>query len=165
MARKLTEAQKAQRAEYSRMRSIMSKRIQRAQARGELLNQTVPPSLKEIGKGKGWGRRLAKEQNAVNKFLNSPYSTAAGRAQVKQKRFEGYERAGYKNITESNEKKFAKFMEHMIKKYTEETPNGKRMLHDSDSFAEFYDEMEEKDRIHENTRLSDLVKMFNRWVG
>ena len=56
-------------------------------------------------------------------------------------------------------------MKHMINKYTIETPDGKKLLHDSDTIAEFFDEMEENDRIHEKTRLSDLVKMFERWVG
>lgn len=166
--RKLTEQQKQARAEYSRMRDVARKRILRAQEAGELLDMELPPTIRELeGKahGKAIGRRLAKETAAVEKFLNSPYSTFSGRAEVQQKRLEGYRAAGYTNVTESNEKKFARFMKHMVKKYTQDTPEGKKMLHDSDTLASFFDELVEQDKVHERTRLSDLVRMFNKWVG
>lgn len=159
--RKLTEAQKAKRKEYSRQRDIARKRILRAQAKGELLNAEIPPKLSEIKSG----RQLAKELQQVEKFISSPYSTSQGRAEMKEKRMEGYRKAGYTNVTESNEQKFQKFMNHMIKKYTMDTPEGKKLLHDSDTIASFFDEMVEEDKVHDNTRLSDLVRMFNRWVG
>ena len=50
--RKLTEAQKAKRKEYTRQRDIVRKRIQRAQAKGELLNMEIPPKLSEIKTGR-----------------------------------------------------------------------------------------------------------------
>lgn len=159
--RKLTEAQKAKRKEYSRQRDIARKRILRAQAKGELLNAEIPPKLSEIKSG----RQLAKELQQVEKFISSPYSTSQGRSEMKEKRMEGYRKAGYTNVTESNEQKFQKFMNHMIKKYTMDTPEGKKLLHDSDTIASFFDEMVEEDKVHDNTRLSDLVRMFNRWVG
>ena len=46
-----------------------------------------------------------------------------------------------------------------------DTPEGKKLLHDSDTIASFFDELVEEDRVHERTRLSDLVRMFNAWVG
>lgn len=159
--RKLTEAQKAKRKEYSRQRDIARKRILRAQAKGELLNVEIPIKLSEIKNG----RQLSKELQMVAKFLASPYSTALGRAILKEKRFEGYMKAGYTNITERNEQMFNRFMNHMIKKYTMDTPEGKKLLHDSDTIASFFDEAVEEDRINDKTRLSDLVRMFNRWVG
>ena len=159
--RKLTEAQKAKRKEYTRQRDIVRKRIQRAQAKGELLNVEIPPKLADIKTG----RQLSKELQQMEKFIASPYSTAQGRSQMKEKRFEGYRKAGYTNITETNEQKFQKFMNHMIKKYTMDTPEGKKLLHDSDTIASFFDELVEEDRVHERTRLSDLVRMFNAWVG
>lgn len=159
--RKLTDLQKQKRQEYSRTRDIVRKRIIRARAKGELLNQEIPPKLSELSNG----RQISKELAVMEKFLDSPWSTAAGRAELKEKRFEGYKEAGYTNINESNEQKFTKFMNHMIKKYTNETPEGKKLFHDSDTFAEFFDKMLEDDKVHENTRLSDLVRMFNRWVG
>ena len=174
--RKLTDLQKQKRQEYSRTRDIVRKRIMRAQAKGELLNQEIPPKLSELSSG----RQISKELAVMEKFLGSPWSTAAGRAIITEKRFQGYRNAGYvreiKNeegevigtedvITPANEKMFTKFMNHMIKKYKDETPNGKRMFHDSDTFASFFDDLVEKDKLHEKTRLSDLVRMFNRWVG
>lgn len=159
--RKLTDLQKQKRYEYSRTRDIVRKRILRAQAKGELLNVEVPPKLSEISNG----RRLSKEMAQMEKFLSSPWSTSKGRSELKDKRFEGYRKAGYDNITESNEQKFNRFMKHMIKKYTQDTPEGKKMLHDSDTIASFFDEMVEEDKVKENTRLSDLVRMFNKWVG
>ncbi len=166
--RKLTAQQKQARAEYSRMRDMVRKRILRAQAKGELLDKELPPTLKELDALKGnksIGRALARERTAMEKFIGSPQSTAKGRAELKVKRFEGYKKRGYDNITESNEKKFTKFMKHMIKKYKDKTPQGKRVWHDSDSFASFFDDLVENDKVHEETRLSDLVRMFNRWVG
>lgn len=181
---KLTEAQRKQRAEYTKMRDIARKRILRAQAKGKLLDVPIPPTLKEIdafvkeaqqngtfqygneGQAvKSAGKAISREKEAVKKFLKSEYSTEAGRRNIDRKRLEGYKKAGYTNVNESNEQKFAKFMKHMINKYTIETPEGKKLLHDSDTIAGFFDEMEENDRIHEKTRLSDLVKMFERWVG
>lgn len=159
--RKLTETQKAKRKEYTRQRDIVRKRILRAQAKGELLNQEIPPKLSEIKTG----RQLSKELRQMEKFISSSYSTAQGRSQMKEKRFEGYRKVGYTNITETNEQKFQKFMNHMIKKYTMDTPEGKKLLHDSDTIASFFDELVEEDRVHERTRLSDLVRMFNAWVG
>ena len=50
--RKLTEAQKAKRKEYTRQRDIVRKRIQRAQAKGELLNMEIPPKLADIKTGR-----------------------------------------------------------------------------------------------------------------
>ena len=185
MARtKLTEAQRKQRAEYTRLRDIARKRIQRAHAKGKLLDVQIPPTLKEIDAAvnearktgtfkygnegqasKSIGRAISKEKNVLKKFLQSEGSTAAGRKNIDRKRLEGYKRVGYTNITESNEQKFAKFMKHMIKKYTMDTPDGKKLLHDSDTIASFFDEMVEEDKVNEKTRLSDLVRMFNRWVG
>ena len=172
---KLTEAQRKQRAEYTKMRDIARKRILRAQAKGKLFDVPIPPTLKEIdafvkeaqqnSAVQYAGKAISREKEAVKKFLKSEYSTEAGRRNIDRKRFEGYKKAGYTNINESNEQKFAKFMKHMISKYTIETPDGKKLLHDSDTIAEFFDEMEENDRIHEKTRLSDLVRMFNKWVG
>lgn len=159
--RKLTDLQKQKRQEYSRTRDIVRKRIMRAQAKGELLNQEIPPKLSELSSG----RQISKELAAMEKFLGSQWSTAAGRAELKEKRIEGYKKAGYTNVNQTNEQKFSRFMNHMIKKYTVDTPEGKKLLHDSDTIAGFFDELVENDKVHENTRLSDLVRMFNRWVG
>ena len=163
---KLSEAQRKQRAEYTRLRDIARKRILRAQAKGQLLDVELPPTLKEIdAQTKTAGRAISKEKTSLKKFLQSERSTESGRRNIDRKRLEGYKKAGYTNVNESNEQKFSKFMKHMIKKYTMDTPDGKKLLHDSDTIAQFFDEMEEDDKIHENTRLSDLVRMFNKWVG
>ena len=163
---KLTKAQREQRKEYTKLRDIARKRILRAQAKGQLLDVELPPTLKEIdAQTKTAGRAITKEKTALKKFLQSERSTETGRKNITRKRLEGYKQAGYTNVTESNEQKFSKFMKHMIKKYTQDTPDGKKLLHDSDTIAQFFDEMVEEDRVNEKTRLSDLVKMFNRWVG
>lgn len=181
---KLTKAQREQRKEYTRLRDIARKRILRAQAKGQLLDVELPPTLKEIEEAvkkaretgtfeygnegqasKSLGRAISKEKTSMKKFLQSERSTERGRANIDRKRLEGYKKAGYTNINESNEQKFARFMKHMINKYTMDTPDGKKLLHDSDTIAQFFDDMIEEDRVNEKTRLSDLVRMFNRWVG
>ena len=165
---KLTEAQKKQRAEHTRMRDIARKRILRAQAKGQLLDMPLPPTLKEIDaavKTGTSGRAISKESTSFKKFLKSERSTEKGRHNIEVKRVEGYRKAGYTNVTKSNEEKFGQFMKHMIKKYTMDTPDGKKLLHDSDTIAQFFDEMVEEDKVHDKTRLSDLVRMFNKWVG
>lgn len=158
---KRTAQQLHKRAEYTRLRDIARKRILRAQAKGELLDTELPPKLADIKNT----RQLDKELAKIKKFLNSPFSTAKGREEQKKKRFEGYKRAGYTNINEKNENLFKEFMKHMTRVYTTMTPDGKRMFHDSDTFVEFFDQMVEEDRINDKTRLSDLVRMFNKWVG
>ena len=158
---KLTEAQRQKRREYTKLRDIVRKRILRAQAKGQLLDVELPPPLIDIKNS----RQLDKEMKKMQKFINSPFSTAKGRKEQKKKRFEGYKKAGYTNVNEKNELLFSEFMSYMVKKYTYMTPEGKKMFHDSDTFVEFFDQMVEEDRVHENTRLSDLVRMFNKWVG
>ena len=158
---KFTAQQLHKRAEYTRLRDIARKRIQRAQAKGELLDMEMPSKLADIKNT----RQLDKELSKLKKFLNSPFSTSKGRKEQQKKRFEGYKKAGYTNINEKNENLFKQFMKHMTQVYTTMTPDGKKLLHDSDTFVEFFDQMVEEDRVNEKTRLSDLVRMFNKWVG
>lgn len=159
--RKPTAAQKAKREEYSRLRGIARKRIERAHEMDELLDEEVPPSLKDIKNT----RQLNKELKKVRSFLDSLRSTVKGREELQRRRMDYYKSIKYENINPSNEKKFQRFMKHMIKKYKENTPDGKKRMRDSDSFATFFDELAEEDKIHERTRLSDLVRMYNKWVG
>ena len=159
--RRMTASEKAKRAEYTKLRDIARKRILRAHEQGELLEMGLPVKLSDINNT----RQLDKELERLNRFLKSMASTDKGRKELQRRRIEGYRKAGYFNINKRNEKLFTDFMKLMIKKYSTETPQGKKLFHDSDTFFEFFDQMVEEDRVHEKTRLSDLVRMFNKWVG
>lgn len=136
------------RAEYSRLRSIAAKRIERAHKQGELLDYIKPISLSDI-KAEDT-RTLAKALRDVNKFLASKRSTSAGRTAINRKKVETLKERGFENVSMKNIKAFNMFMEKFRQTYTTNTPDGRRMYRDSDEAADFA-----LDRLERNTKISE----------
>lgn len=138
------------RAEYSRLRSIAAKRIERAHKQGELLDYIKPISLSDIKPEDT--RTLAKALRDVNKFLASKRSTSAGRTAINRKKVKTLQERGFKNVSMKNIKAFNMFMERFRETYVSNTPDGRRMYRDSDEAAEFVlDRLERDTKITEST--------------
>lgn len=148
------------RKEYSELRKIAVKRIKRAQEKGELLEEAFPIMTRDIAKTDP--SALAKAIHNVQKFLTSKRSTAAGRAEIKKKTVQTLRGYGYENINTGNVDLFTQFMELWRKKYETQTPQGRRMLFDSDFAVEIYDNISE--RFTTKTNASAMSRMFNDYL-
>lgn len=148
------------RKEYSRLREIANDRIKRAQRNGELMEEDVFGSLREIRKGDT--ERLAKAYSNVTKFLNSKRSTEYGRAEIRQKTVESLKNLGYEGISTGNVDLFGKFMENFRRKYETETPEGKKLLMDSDFAVEAFDAISERFTSRTNSRA--MSRYFNQYL-
>lgn len=148
----------AWRKEYTRMRDIEVKRIKRAHAKGELLYIDLPPKLSEIQSSAD----LARAYKHTSKFLESPRATAAGRRDIAERTVESLNEAGYENVNTKNLKQFGDFMDFVRAKYTQNTPDGKKMLVGSDFAAEAFDKIREK--FTSKTNKSAMSRAFNRYL-
>lgn len=148
------------RREYAELRKIATKRIKRAQAVGELLDEPLPIKTGDIPKNDAGA--LAKAIRSVQKFLGSKRSTAAGRAETRRKTVETMKQLGYENIDERNAKLFGDYMEMWRRKYEQDTPDGRRMLFDSDKAVEIFDEIAE--RFTDRTNSRSMSRMFNDYL-
>lgn len=158
LARKIENNSGQWRKAYTKMRDIEVKRIKRAQAKGELMDVPLPPKLKELDNPVD----LARAFKQTGKFLESKRSTAAGRREIAQQTVDALKESGIKNVEASNLKQFGKFMELFRKKYTINTPEGKKMLMDSNRAAEIYDEISERFTV--KTNASAMSRAFNRYL-
>lgn len=147
------------RAEYAELRKIANKRIQRAQAQGELSDVPLFKTTREVSTDLS---RLAKEYSAVTKFLTSKRSTAAGRAESKRKTVKSLKEIGYENVSERNVDLFNSFMENFRRKYEMDTPEGKKLLMDSDFALEVFDVISEDFTSRTNSR--SMSRMFNNYL-
>lgn len=147
------------RAEYAELRKIANKRIQRAQAQGELSDVPLFKTTREVSSDLS---RLAKEYSAVTKFLTSKKSTAAGRAESKRKTVKSLKEIGYENVSERNVDLFNSFMENFRRKYEMDTPEGKKLLMDSDFALDVFDRM--VDDFTPKTNVRVMSRMFNNFL-
>lgn len=148
----------AARKEYQELRRVAIKRIQRARLEGDLLKEEIPlPSSALMDTVD-----LAKALSAVKKFLNSKRSTAAGRRDTRRKEVESIRGLGYEGVTERNVDLFNQFMELWERKYVQNTPEGKKMLMDSDYAAEIFDALSPK--FSDKTNKSAMSRMFNDYL-
>ena len=155
-AAKIAEA----RAEYAELRKIAVKRIQRAQARGELANDAMPIKTKDIPQNDAGA--LAKAIRDVQRFLSSKRSTAAGRSEIRSKTVQTLKEIGFENVNERNAKLFGDYMEMWRRKYEQDTPDGRKMLFDSDKAVEIFDTISE--RFTNKTNVQSMSRMFNDYL-
>lgn len=140
------------RAEYTRLRDIMQKRIKRGG-----LNITVP-KLKEL-RGPG---ELAKEFARLNRLAASETTTAAGRARIQEREVATLERHKFTGITKENVGSFNRFMEWFREKYTVELPEGRKQIFDSDTVVAIFSEI--GDDVKKNSKTSAISRLFNDWM-
>lgn len=147
------------RAEYAELRKIANKRIARAQKTGALSDLEPFPTTKSLGSDT---ERIAKAMSSVLKFLSGKKSTARGRAETRAKTVKSLEKIGYDGITEKNVDLFGQFMENFKRKYELDTPEGKRLLMDSDFAVEVFDTISE--HFTSKTNARSMSRMFNQYL-
>lgn len=153
--RGLKQAQK----EYAELRKVANKRIQRAHNDNMLKDYDLFPTAKELGADKV---KFAKTYSMLTKFLTDKRSTAAGRAEISQKRAKKLTDLGYEGVTPDNSRLFDDFMENFRRKYEQETPQGKTLLMDSDFALEVFDLISE--RFTAKTNARSMSRMFNDYL-
>ncbi len=150
------------RKDYSRLRDAAVKRVNRAQEAGYLSGGLNIPTLKEIGKNPA---DLASEYSKLSKFLESSSGSLTGMREEASKRVETFQKLGYDFVTKENELQFGKFMGYMVEKYSTETPDGKKMLLDSDIIVEGFDYVREHTKSSNHSTLSRLFNQFLEMSG
>lgn len=150
-------AEKMLRKEYSNLRSLMNKRIERAKAQGYMENYGYFPKLKDITNKKA----LAIELAQARKAYENPLSTASGRKAREEQVIKTLSDRGFDKITRNNFKLFKEFMNRMTERYTMVTPDGKKKLFDSDKAVEAFEEISE--RFTNKTNVSAMMRYFNEW--
>lgn len=140
------------RAEYTRLRDIMQKRIKRGG-----LDITVP-KLSEL-KGNA---DLAKEFAYLNRVVASETTTAAGRKRIKQREIATLQEHKFTGITMSNIDDFNRYMEWYREKYTAELPEGRKQIFDSDSAVLVFREISKN--IDAESTSAQITRQFNDWM-
>lgn len=150
------------RKDYTRLRDAAVKRVNRAMEAGYMEKGYNIPTLKEIGKSRS---ALASEYSRLSKFIESSSGTLTGMRQEASKRVETLNQLGYDFVTEENELQFGKFMGYMVEKYSQDTPDGKKMLLDSDIIVEGFDYVREHTKSSNKSTMSRLFNAFLRMNG
>lgn len=146
------------RAEYSRLRSIARKRIERL-GKSEFaslpiytynVEKFIP--LKEVKTTSQLGGLLGD----VRQFLESRGSTIRGQRQIRKDTIRTLHQHGFRFINESNIDKFGEFMERVRAMYEE------NLVHKlpSDMLADLYEFVDANPKIDTN----DIMKDFSKWV-
>ena len=150
-------AEKMMRKEYSNLRALLNKRIDRAQKAGYMENWGKFPTLKNIPHRQA----LATELAQARALYENPMSTAAGRRSREAGAIEALQERGFTRINQKNYPLFKKFMKQMSDKYAMSTPDGKKKLYDSDKAVEAFEEISE--RFTNKTNTSAMMRYFNEW--
>lgn len=153
------------REEYTKQRDIAQKRIKRALAKGETLEDirapwSEVPKLREMKND----RDLARELSLLTRWNKSKYSTSKGRKAIRQKTAETMQKLGYEGVSEDNVNLFNRFMEQMRRRYEEDTPEGKVRFIGSDMLVEAFDALRERGKINEESNSSSIGRAFNDYL-
>lgn len=146
------------RKQYTELRVIAQKRLKRG---GDALRDVE--EFAKLGELKN-PADLAKEYLRVSKFLRSKKSTASGRKEIARATVKKLREQGIKNVDAENVDKFGEFMNLMMRRYEESTPEGKRLLFDSDKLMNIYDELVERGSITDNSNASSMGRAFNDYL-
>lgn len=156
------EGYKELRKQYTRLRDAEVKRVKRAQEAGYLKQGVYIPTLSEIGKEPA---DLVKEYARLSKLIENKSTRISGLREEASKRVKSFNDLGYDFVTEKNEKQFGEFMGYMIQKYSENTPDGKKLLLDSDIIVEGFDYVHERTNSSNHSTISRLFNQFLREEG
>lgn len=141
------------RAEYTRLRDIMQKRIKRGGLNIEI------PKLRDL-KGKA---DLAKEFAYLNRVIASETTTKRGQARIEERTVETLQRHKFTDISKINIKEFNRFMEWYREKYTAELPEGRVQIFDSDTAVVVFSKELNK-KITQDTKAAQISRLFNAWM-
>ena len=150
-------AEEMMRKEYTQLRALMNKRIERAKAKGYMENYGYFPKLKDIPHRQA----LALQLSQARKAYEDPLSTASGRRAREEKTINALQERGFDGINRKNFKLFKEFMNRMTDRYTITTPDGKKKLFDSDKAVEAFEEISE--RFTNKTNVNAMMRYFNEW--
>lgn len=150
------------RKQYTRLRDLEVKRIKRAQEAGYLKGGVEIPTLKQIGRDPA---ALASEYSRLSKLVETQSLRVGALREESSKRVETFQQLGYDFVTEENELQFGEFMGYMIEKYSTETPDGKKLLLDSDIIVEGFEYVQERTKSSNHSTLSRLFNDFLRLEG
>ena len=159
----------AMRKQYTRLRDLEVKRIQRAQEAGYLKGGVNIPTIKEIRQAsaspEAFKAALASEYSRLSKLVETGSMRVGALREESSKRVETFQKLGYDFVTEENELQFGDFMGYMIDKYSTETPDGKKLLLDSDIIVEGFEYVQERTKSSNHSTLSRLFNDFLRLEG
>ncbi len=147
---------KALRAEYSRLRSIARKRLERMSKTEWAETQTYERNagkyipLKNIGSDR---RALERLTIDLSKYITAKTSSIKGQEVVRDASLQALHQHGYDFVTKENYIKFGKFMEYA------ETSKEKEML-GSLRVAQYFADEEEK-----GSTLEEMKENFTDWVA
>ena len=157
------------RKQYTRLRDLEVKRIQRAQQAGYLSKGVSIPTIKEIRAAAAtpdaFKAALASEYSRLSKLVESDSMRVGALREESSKRVETFQKLGYDFVTEENELQFGNFMGYMIDKYSTETPDGKKLLLDSDIIVEGFEYVQEHTKSSNHSTISRLFNEFLRLEG
>ena len=144
------------RSEYSRLRNIARKRLQRLQNSPEFSGaQFVKnwgsgfPTLKDIGNNK---MTLSANLSRVSNFLNAQSSTLTGIKETYDKMLENYKEVGYDFIDKSNVVHFSNFLDYLRSQHI-------LRYADSDSAYEFF-----SDYKGNKSNAQEMSAAFEKWI-
>lgn len=142
---------------YTRLRDLEVKRIKRAQEAGYLGKGIEIPTLKQIGRDPA---ALASEYSRLSKLVESSSMRVGAMRKESSQRVEAFQKLGYTFVTEENELQFGEFMGYMIDKYCQDTPDGKKLLLDSDIIVEGFEYVQEHTKSSNHSTISRLFNQF-----
>ena len=144
---------------YTRLRDLEVKRIKRAQEAGYMSKGVEIPTLKQIGRDPA---ALASEYSRLSKLVESSSMRVGAMREESSQRVETFQKLGYTFVTEENELQFGEFMGYMIEKYSQNTPDGKKLLLDSDIIVEGFEYVQEHTKSSNHSTIS---RLFNQFLG
>lgn len=142
---------------YTRLRDLEVKRIKRAQEAGYMSKGVEIPTLKQIGRDPA---ALASEYSRLSKLVESSSMRVGAMREESSQRVETFQKLGYTFVTEENELQFGEFMGYMIDKYSQNTPDGKKLLLDSDIIVEGFEYVQEHTKSSNHSTISRLFNQF-----
>lgn len=140
--------------EYSRLRSIARKRLERLAdsewTHTEMYQQFKEgfPTLKEIGDDT---RELRHELSNVQRFITSKRASVSDLVRGRKEAIETFHEHGYDFVNKQNFREFTEFMEYARK-------HNLNRIYDSKRIADFYESIEDN-----NYSQRELHRAFNEW--
>ena len=160
------------RKEYSRLRSIANKRIQRLESQGLYRGNVKFPTIKEITESAR--STISSKLADVSKFLRSDRTTVSGTKAYMRDFAEQMESKGYGDLVDSPEKifKMIEYMESLREKYTDKLfdsgdaldvlQQGQRLNIPPDKLAENFDVFASNIEALENVKPSKNGAEFSQ---
>lgn len=149
--------EKTLKSEYSRLRSIARKRLERLKSSPEFSGAqfvknwgTGFPTVKDIGNNK---MAIAANLSRVSNFLNAQSSTVTGIKETYAKMLENYKEVGYDFIDKSNVVQFSNFLDYLRSQHI-------LRYADSDSAYEFFSEYKGN-----KSNAQEMSAAFEKWVS